>query len=183
MNGKSEVFFDIETTGLDPFNSHLISIQIRISEETIIWKEWEEGEEKIIKHFLDFTDSIYRKETRFIGYNILKFDIPFITQRMRNLSILNENTWTTLYRSLSWFDLYQFLGDWYGRFKDWSLGLSGTSSDTVNKQIPDLYSKKEYMTIVTYINTEMTNMERVYESMQKQEFFKELQALRRKVLG
>jgi uncharacterized protein YprB with RNaseH-like and TPR domain len=79
---RKEVFFDMETTGLDPFDSHIITIQVRMDGKTTIWPMWTSSEKEVIKSFLSYTDSVFRTETRFVGYNLLKFDVPFLTERM-----------------------------------------------------------------------------------------------------
>ena len=50
----------------------------------------ESSEREVISSFLSYTDSIFRRETRFIGYNLLKFDVPFITQMMHALGLLHN---------------------------------------------------------------------------------------------
>jgi len=74
------------------------------------------------------------RPTRPIGYNVLKFDVPFLTERMHSLGLLTFESWERLNRELNWFDLYQFLGDRFGRFREWKVGLTSPSA----KSLPDL---------------------------------------------
>ena len=48
------VFFDIETTGLTPFENKISTIQIRTNGKTTMWKEWELGEKGTIQEFYNF---------------------------------------------------------------------------------------------------------------------------------
>lgn len=173
------VFFDIETTGLDPFESQIITIQVRSEGETEIWPVWESSEAGVIRSFLSFTERVYRRETRFAGYNILKFDVPFLAQRMQTLGVLNQGSWRRLYENLNWFDMYQFLGDEFGKFREWKLGLTKKKpGEITNADIPALYANKEYGKILGYIRDEMEGMEEVYGELQKEPFYQELMKLR-----
>ncbi len=177
------VFFDIETTGLDPFNSQIITVQVRSQGRTEIWPVWESSEIEVVKSFLEFTNQVYRRETRFAGYNILKFDVPFLAQRMQTLGIMDEASGARLWKELNWFDMYQFLGDEFGRFRDWKLGLTKKNSGQItNAEIPDLYERKEYRRILDYVRDEMQGMEEVYEELQKEPFYDQLMKLRTKLL-
>jgi DNA polymerase elongation subunit (family B) len=176
------VFFDIETTGLDPFDNKIITMQVRTNGQTTIWKEWELGEKEMITEFLGFTDTVYRKTTKFVGYNILRFDIPFINERMRILGIDDRDSWYKFNRYISWLDLYQFLGDDFGRFRQWKAGLTGKQYETTNKDIPDLYKEGRYERIIEYIKDEMEGFENVFIATKEQKFYKELMALRTELL-
>jgi DNA polymerase III epsilon subunit-like protein len=165
---KKEVFFDVETTGLDPFDSHVITIQVRADGRTTIWPVWSSSERKVISSFLSFTDRIFRREARFIGYNVLKFDVPFITERMHALGLLTYEFWERVNKELSWFDMYQFLGDQFGRFRDSKPGLTGRAVETMNREIPQLYLDKKYDKIMEYIEDEMEGYEAVYQAIKKE---------------
>ena len=116
------VFFDIETQGIDPFVDKVVTVQIRHRGKTTIWKEWELGEAKCIEAFFDFLETIYRKETSFVGYNLLKFDVSFIDERLRQLGIMSKVKWQMLHNYLHWVDLYQLLGNAYYRAKNSGMG-------------------------------------------------------------
>ena len=66
------VFLDIETTGLNPYRDKVVTVQVRRGGVTTVWREWELGEPGVIEGFFGFTDSIFRKKTHFVGYNLLK---------------------------------------------------------------------------------------------------------------
>jgi hypothetical protein len=177
------VFFDIETEGFDPFVERIITIQIRHRGKTTIWKEWELGEAKCIEAFFDFLETIFRKETSFVGYNHLKFDVAFIDQRLRELGIMNKERWRMLHDYLHWVDLYQLLGNAYYKAKHWYGAMAGAKQETENSQVPVLYAKKDFVTIVNYVEGEMKNMQTVYEGIAKEPFYKELVKKRKDIMG
>jgi hypothetical protein len=178
----NEVYFDLETTGLNPFDARLITIQVRTRGVTTIWPVWlEGGEAQVIERFLSFTDNVYRRASRFIGYNVLKFDLPFLIARMTALNLLTPQRWVRVVQELNWFDLYQFLGDEFGRFREWKIGLTGTGVETTNDQIPALFLQGKYHVITEYIEDEMRGYELVYDAIRKEKFYTELQALRQRL--
>ena len=74
--------FDIETTELSPFNGIVTLIGIK-KEKIKQWKLWEiKNEANMI---IDATHEINKINETIIGYNNLKFDIPFILERLRIL--------------------------------------------------------------------------------------------------
>ncbi len=177
------VFFDIETQGIDPFVDKVVTVQVRHRGKTTIWKEWELGEAKCIEAFFDFLETIYRKETSFVGYNLLKFDVSFIDERLRQLGIMNKDKWQMLHNYLHWVDLYQLLGNAYYKAKLWYGGMAGAKQQTENSEVPALYAKKDFGTIVNYIEEEMECMQTVYEGISKEPFYTELVKKRRDIAG
>jgi uncharacterized protein YprB with RNaseH-like and TPR domain len=49
-----------------------------------------------------------------VGYNVLKFDVPFIDVRLRKNGLMEEMVWHLLHDQ-HYVDLYQLLGDYYAR--------------------------------------------------------------------
>jgi len=45
---RKEVFFDMETTGLSPFDSQIITIQVRVDGRNIVWPVWEGSEREVV---------------------------------------------------------------------------------------------------------------------------------------
>ncbi len=176
------VFFDIETTGRDPFDYKIVTVQVRNHGKTTIWKEWELTEKRCIEEFFFFVETVPRWETSFVGYNILKFDVPFIDMRLRKLGRWDSDKWLMLHSRLHWVDLYQFLGDAYYKAKHWYRGMAGAKPETENAEIPDLYAKKDYDTILKYIDGEMQSMETVYQGISKEPFYKELVKKRKEIM-
>lgn len=180
MNGLPITFFDIETTGLDPFKSKIITMQVRRRGKTTIFKEWELGEPGMIESFFDFVKKIRMEKEIFIGYNILKFDVPFLIQRLHEIDMLDERKWKTLCHRLRWVDLYQLLGDAYYTFYrlgDW-FKLAGMRTRVPGADIPRLYARKKFDKILEHVEDEMEAMEIVYNRIVELPFYEELRKLR-----
>lgn len=180
---QEPIFFDIETTGLYPNRSKLITIQIRKGEKNTVWKEWELGEEGVINEFFNFTENITRKNVKLVGFNNLEFDLPFLNGRLYELKLKNHDAlWERFNRHLAFIDLRQLLGDSFGKFAKWKLGFTGDSFDIANDTIPRLYEKGEYSKIVEYIEDELVHFHMIFNAIQHEPFYQELQKLRDKLL-
>lgn len=174
-------FIDIETTGLDPHRERIVTIQARHLGETKVWKEWELGEVGCLRNLFNLLSQPGARGKSFVGYNILKFDVPFIDVRLRELGVMDERVWHLLH-DLHYVDLYQLLGDYYARARQWYLSMTTVRNDVVNAEIPKLYEAREYTTIEEYVEREMRAMEAFYEEVRGQEFYKELVRLREVML-
>jgi hypothetical protein len=71
----------------------------------------------------------------------------------------------------------------YYKEKHWYRAMTGSKSETENAQIPDLYAKRDYETIVKYVEGEMQSMEAVYKGISNQPFYKELVKKRQEIMG
>jgi DNA polymerase elongation subunit (family B) len=89
-----------DTIDFDPYCARIITLRVGEDNETITRPNLESSEREVISSFLSFTDKIYRKKARFIGYNLLKFDVPLITERMHALGLLTFRTWERLNKEL-----------------------------------------------------------------------------------
>ncbi|MGA1975611.1 MAG: hypothetical protein ABSG92_08240 [Conexivisphaerales archaeon] len=103
-------------------------------------------------------------------------------QILRSKGLLTFESWERLNRELNWFDLYQFLGDRFGRFREWKVGLTGRAVETVNREIPSLYAERDYDKILEYVHDEMEGYELVYNAIKREKFYSELMALRERLL-
>ena len=122
------VAFDIETTGLNPYESKVVLIGMKMEEEIRQWKLWEISDEaKMISEALE---KIIKIEGTIIGYNNLKFDVPFMLKRLEVLGNSTERFWEVYNKK--WFDLYQYLGNNYRSLSLW------TSRAGIEKEHPEL---------------------------------------------
>ncbi len=69
-------FVDIETLGLDPFESRLIAIGYDNGTKEVLINE---DEKELIENFLDVLND--NSKVVLIGYNIIGFDLPFLIAR------------------------------------------------------------------------------------------------------
>ena len=183
---ENVVFFDLESTGLDPFQNRIVSIQVRSKGKTTIWKEWQLGEIDCLESFFDFANILNKRETCLVGYNVLKFDVSFLDQRLRLLQRMNNWKWQILHKSIHWIDLYQFLGDAYCKASLWYSLMLGVKQKVANADIPRLYAERSpdsLQNILDYIEEEMRSMELVYERIKSESFYRELAELRKKVIN
>jgi uncharacterized protein YprB with RNaseH-like and TPR domain len=140
------IIFDIETTGLDPFVDHILTVQFKRGEEITIRKLWDTDESTMLLSLIDYLRSISGDDTIY-GYNCLKFDIPFIVARMNHHGLMNAGTYRLIYDK-KWLDLYQFQGDNYVSIDRWldSFGIE-RSCPYSGRDVPILYEQGRYSEI------------------------------------
>lgn len=140
----TDTFFDIETSGLDPFNDQILTIQVKRGECVQLWKLWEEDNESdMIEKYFRFLDNIDSKEAIY-GYNILLFDLPFIWTRLSLLSEFDIEKYRLFYYR-NWKDLYQYLGKSYCSLDRWlSYFDIERQCNYSGKDMPKLFREKKY---------------------------------------
>ncbi len=98
LNEKSnskDLYWKIKRGGLRPFGSKVILITYQINDAHLFrLKEWELGEEKLLKKFYNLLVDLQRgsgdDRLRVIGHNILRFDLFFLYERMRQYNADDE---------------------------------------------------------------------------------------------
>jgi len=163
------VMFDIETLGLDAFQHKIVLIGMKKDGEIIQWKLWEESELDVIHDCLKEFEKLPFNET-IVGYNNLKFDVPFIATRLNIYGEWSRQLWGLLYRNRKWFDLYQFMGNDFRRMDLWleKYGIKKRYSDIRGRDIPQLFKRKEYEKIEQHNKDDLDTSEELYFKLVKE---------------
>ena len=166
-------YLDIETTGLDPLQSKIITIQyIQLERNTAmpvgplkILKEWESDEKTILKKFI--SDSGVGEKYPFafipVGYN-LEFEHKFFWQRCMSNALQPVDILNRPFLDLKTVGVIMNRGE----FKGASLNKL-TNKPRGGGGIPQLYAEKKYGEIESYIRREAeeftTFCSRLYEEL------------------
>lgn len=163
------VAFDIETSGLDAYQDQIILIGIKRGGRIKQWKIWKTNDESVvISKCLKTLKAVPFYET-IVGYNNLKFDVPFITTRLSVFGKMSSEIWSLLYRDRKWFDLYQFLGNDFRTLTSWldKLGIERKYEDIIGRDIPKFYENKEYEKIEQHNRDDLNTSVRLYSKLRK----------------
>jgi uncharacterized protein YprB with RNaseH-like and TPR domain len=154
------VFFDIETTGLNPHDSLVTLIGIKSEGRIQLWKTWESQGEKAT--ILSAISRVSMVRDTIVGFNNLKFDIPFVLKRLENFGHSSAELWP-LY-SKKWFDLYQYLGDDFRSQKYWleKAGIKEECPELDGKDMPACYKNKEYEKIERHLVSDLNVSEALF---------------------
>lgn len=159
-------YFDIETYSpqKEPlFTDKVILICIKeVGKKEKMFKEWESSEKDILKEFYSFIKEKVEKETlTLIGWNIARFDIPFLTYRINFHKIAKLEEIFEVFRKCYWRDLRLcFLPFNKLKFKGLNervvaekLGVRKPKYS--NKEIKEFYEKGEYNKIEEHTLSEI----------------------------
>ena len=151
-------YLDIETTGLDPLQSKIITIQyIQLERNTAmpvgplkILKEWESDEKTILKKFI--SDSGVGEKYPFafvpVGYN-LEFEHKFFWQRCTSNGLQPVDILNRPFLDLKTVGVIMNRGEFKGASLD-----KLTNKPQSGSAIPRLYHGKNYGEIESYIKKE-----------------------------
>jgi hypothetical protein len=165
-----EYYFDLETTGLNPKEDKIISIQYQQLDregnpigDLVILKEWELGEEEIIKRFF----SIFDKWSFIpIGTN-LNFDFKFLASKINKYTNINLTS-SEIHSDYPHIDIKPILILLNnGNFKGASLH-NFTDKGPNGFHIPTYYNNKEYNKITEYIEKEAKSFISFYQFLKNQ---------------
>ncbi len=156
------ILFDIETSGLNPLNSEIITIQLKVGDELKVWKLWEEKDElTMITKFFDF---IKNSNEPVVGYNISRFDINFIlTRLMLNNKLTDEIK--NIVKTKRWIELTDYQGDSRGMNNLLKKLSVNRGSQVENRHIPMLYKLKMYDKIVEHAIDDLNACEEVIRKL------------------
>ena len=162
-----KIFFDIETTGLNPFLNKILTIQLKKGPEIVLLKIWDMSDEsKMIIKFLNILQNI-RSNIPVYGYNCLKFDVPFIWTRLNINGFPSKEGYDILYNR-KWVDLFQCLGGNYVPIDYW-LKVHEIKRDCcyTGKHIPRLYREKKYKEIENHAIDDLIVCEKLVDTLFK----------------
>ena len=159
-------YLDIETTGLDEVESKITTIQYvelerstgkQIGEITIL-KEWELGEEGILKKFIE--DSTISKNYAFdfipVGYN-LGFEHKFLLEKSSKYNLFPITILSRPCIDLHSIGILMNKGEFRGSGLDKLTGKSHSGSPVIH-----WYDVKKYDEIINYIKNETTEFIKWY---------------------
>lgn len=151
-------YLDIETTGLDPKNDKIITIQFmelgrNTSEKVgnlIILKEWESSEKNIIEKFIKLSKITDSYEFSFVpvGYN-LGFEHNFLLERSRINGLTPIDILNRPFIDLRALGVIMNKGEFRGSGLD---KITGKKQD--GSSVPKWYAERNYSKIIEYIENE-----------------------------
>jgi hypothetical protein len=169
----TEYYFDTETTGIEPEEDKIITIQWQplssLSGEPVgeleILKEWESSEESIISRFLPKVQQENPWEFIMVGKNLL-FDFMFLSKRSASYGIRNVDL-RFLYSRVS-LDIKPILvmmnrGSFRGYDK-----VMDKEGELAKVDIPSLYRDGKYEDIVRYVSQETQTFVGFYQMLKKE---------------
>ena len=167
-----EHYFDIETTGLNPENAKVITVQIQkidgwtgeLIGEIEIQKEWESSERELLEKVMPLLTCEKPFDFLMIGKNLL-FDFMFLSKRAEkyglrgmDLHCLHDRAFLDLKHLLVMMN--------EGNFKGYDKLLK--KGKHINEEIPELYSQRNYDEIAVYIKEEAKIFIEAYQKLKKE---------------
>ena len=159
------VTFDIETTGLDPSKAKVLLVGMKKGTKIRQWRLWEvQDEGALILTALAEIDNTF--ET-IVGYNNLKFDVPFMLERLRILGQYKAEFFKVYHKK--WFDLYQYLGDDYKNLDHWcdQAKIKKKYPDLKGRDMPLFFEKHDYQKIINHNLDDLRTSDRLFQFLRK----------------
>ena len=185
---------DCETTGLSPFENEVITVQYAEEDGSLtLYRRWQyDTEADLLVDFLRDWRDIKRKRDAggalFVGYNLLKFDVPFLFAKcltdptiLEDLAWTPQDCWKQLYRWPMYLDLAHLLGSDFVSMRSVREALLGTTDPIPSRDIPVYYADGDYDTIERYVTDEMATLRELFLELQRTPMFEELMAFRRRL--
>jgi uncharacterized protein YprB with RNaseH-like and TPR domain len=159
------IAFDIESTGLNPYENQVILIGMKMGRKIRLWKCWEIKDEA--RMILDALQEIEKIDETIIGYNNLKFDVPFMLERLKILGKYEPKFWEI--HSKKWFDLYQYLGNDYRSLKHWlqQANIKRKYPELEGRDMPNCFGREDYEKIINHNVDDLTTSEKLFKFLKK----------------
>lgn len=171
MRRVTEYYFDVETTGTDPLQDKIVTIQYQqllngnpIGDFRIL-KEWEIGEKEAVRQILE--KGVLKPGWDFVPVgNQLKYDLIFVMEKSqehrleswdaaRMKSYFFRKPTIDLHTTLVLMNEGKFLGS----------GLDTFTKKQKGKIVPTLYREKRYDDIVRYVEQEKDQALQLYREL------------------
>lgn len=180
---------DLETTGTDPFEDEILTVQYRHDGENHVFPRWEyESEQEMIFEFLmEYRDIRWSRRKGGpirIGYRTTDFDLPFLLARAFQTNVFERLHagpgffWQNVIAGPSYLDLSHLLGADMASFEAWREEFLSTSSPSEGQQMNEFYEQGEYEQMLEYIEDELEAMEELYQEVRNTEYFARLMDMR-----
>ena len=159
------IMFDIETTGLSPYNCKVILVGIKKGGKIKQWKLWEMKDEA--KLILQAIEELMKVDETIVGYNNLRFDVPFMLERLRLLGKWKQEYYEIYYKK--WFDLYQYLGNDFRSLKLWLIrgGIERDYPELDGRDMPQAFERGEYDKIEQHNKDDLNTSEKLFYFLKK----------------
>jgi hypothetical protein len=166
-------YLDVETSGLDPEKEKIITIQYQKLdrygvpvEDLVILKEWEEGEEEIVKKF----HKIITNENVFDFIPVMQnhmFDFRFLFAKFRKYGLPLDKSEIDFLYSIPIVDIHSTLII-MNRMSFKGSGLTSmTAKEKKGDYIVEMYKEKKYEEIEEYIKQETQSFLKALEVLCK----------------
>jgi len=159
------VAFDVETTGLDPYEGRVTLIGIKTKGTVKQWKLWETKNEA--KMIIQAIEDIMKVDETIVGYNNLKFDVPFMMERLKILGKWKREYYE-IYKK-KWLDLYQYLGNDYRSLRLWleRAGIGRDYPELDGRNMPSLFERGEYRKIEQHNTDDLNTSEKLFNFLKE----------------
>ncbi|MFB6180358.1 MAG: ribonuclease H-like domain-containing protein [Candidatus Nanohalobium sp.] len=149
-SSQKELVLDIETDGLEPYESRIICIVAKDLQREKLYSFQSEDEQQMLEEFLQFYGR--RNFDCIIGYNIL-FDIRFIFARALLHQVDGRGFFRTDYEDLMAVMKqvgYRYSSNNSGGLEDWIKLFFGEEKLMENGSVPEKYEQGKIQKIVEY---------------------------------